>query len=376
MKKGSFWAGLGAVVIGLLAACIASPSPVVPVGQPTPAPRASATIVVTASPTLQSDAVADQAVFPAVVREAAVTEIPLSGPVAKRDAEISGLAWYGDYLVLLPQYPGRFGDHLFALAKQDIIDFLDGALSGPLSPQPIPLIAPALTRIDGYEGLEAIAFLGDRAFVTIETSPGPGMMGYLVGGRIAPDLSEIRLDTEHLVPIEPQARISNFSDEAILAWDDVIATLYEANGANVNPAPVAHRFDLDLTPLGEIPFPNIEYRITDATALDDDGYFWAINYLFPGEIAKLDPAPDPLVAAYGVGATHAAGPVVERLVKFQYTAAGIKLAAVQPVQLHLLADGEARNWEGIARLDERGGFLLATDKFPTTILAFVEIPEN
>jgi len=35
-----------------------------------------------------------------------------------------------------------------------------------------------------------------------------------------------------------------------------------------------------------------------------------------------------------------------------------------------LPGNDARNWEGIVRLDNRG-FLLATDKFPTTILGFV-----
>jgi hypothetical protein len=31
--------------------------------------------------------------------------IPLSGPIDSKQAELSGLAWIGDTLVLLPQYP-------------------------------------------------------------------------------------------------------------------------------------------------------------------------------------------------------------------------------------------------------------------------------
>ena len=38
-----------------------------------------------------------------------------------------------------------------------------------------------------------------------------------------------------------------------------------------------------------------------------------------------------------------------------------------------LGVGVARNWEGIARLEGRG-FLLVTDQFPDTILAFVPYP--
>lgn len=43
-----------------------------------------------------------------------------------------------------------------------------------------------------------------------------------------------------------------------------------------------------------------------------------------------------------------------------------------PIQLQLI-DGVSRNWEGLVRLDERG-FLLITDEFPETILAFVAKP--
>ena len=31
-------------------------------------------------------------------------EIPLNGEAAERSLEMSGLAWYGDYLILMPQY--------------------------------------------------------------------------------------------------------------------------------------------------------------------------------------------------------------------------------------------------------------------------------
>jgi hypothetical protein len=43
-----------------------------------------------------------------------------------------------------------------------------------------------------------------------------------------------------------------------------------------------------------------------------------------------------------------------------------------PIQMELTSD-DARNWEGLVRLDERG-FLIMTDKFPETILGFVTMP--
>ena len=55
--------------------------------------------------------------------------IPLNGPIDSKQAELSGLAWIRDILVLLPQYPERFGSGegvLFAISKQTILDYLDG----------------------------------------------------------------------------------------------------------------------------------------------------------------------------------------------------------------------------------------------------------
>ena len=67
-----------------------------------------------------------------------------------------------------------------------------------------------------------------------------------------------------------------------------------------------------LQPLEAPPFPPMEYRITDATPLDANGRFWAINYFFPGD-ELLIPAADPLAEQYGEGPTHQARVQVERL---------------------------------------------------------------
>jgi hypothetical protein len=187
------------------------------------------------------------------------------------------------------------------------------------------------------------------------------------------DLSELRLDLSTLVENPPQVQIENFTDESLLVYKDTLFTFFESYGAAFNPAPSAHCFRLDLQPCATatLPFPAIEYRITDATPPDEQGRFWAINYFFTGD-TKIQPAADPLAEQYGEGPTHALYATVERLVEFQIGASGITLAAAPPIQLQLIDDDHARNWEAIARLDSLG-FLLATDKFPATILAFVPL---
>ncbi len=326
-----------------------------------------------ASPVVSSSTILD---------EIPVEVIPISGEVALRKAEISGIAWYGDTLVILPQYPELFptdeGGSLFAIPKEDILAFLDDASTEPLQPSVIPFVDQMIGEsIAGYEGYEAIAFSGEQVFLTIEAETRQGMQGYLVTGEIQPDLGSVRLDLDTVQEIQPQTGLDNYSDEAILILEDAerLITLYEANGANVNPQPVGHAFRFDLSPDGLIDFPTIEYRITDVTALDAQGRFWAINFLFSGDRRKLDPAEDQIGVEHGIGESHVESKHVERLVEFKFTADGILTSDHPPIYLELMDGNIARNWEGIVRLDDLG-FLLMTDKHPGTILGFVPFPEN
>lgn len=313
-------------------------------------------------------------ISPKPPEEIKVERIPLAGPVASRYSEISGLAWYNDYLILLPQYPSRFESDcdgkLFAIHKDTIISYLNGKADSTITPIEIDFVAPGLSnQINGYEGFEAIAFFDNKIFMTIESSPN-NMLGYLISGEIQSDLSTITLNTDKITEIQPQASINNATDETMLVTSDKVVTIYEGNGKNVNPFPIAHVFDHDLNLLETISFPNIEYRITDATDFDVANYFWVINYFYPGDENAYNPSIDSISIVYGKGATHSKYTTVERLLKLKYSESGITLVQEAPIQLELINDNNARNWEGIVRLDDIG-FLLATDKYPETILGFV-----
>ncbi len=310
--------------------------------------------------------------------EVEVVTISLAGDLTDRAAEISGLAWYGDTLIILPQYPGIFPTEacgsIFAIPKADILAYLDSGTAGEITPNVIAFDDAGMGEsIPGFEGFEAIGFSTEQVYLTIESESKTGMMGYLVSGEIQPELNLLQLGSVDLREIHPQADLDNYTDESILILDDQLITFYEANGANVNPQPVGHVFEFGLEPAGDISFPTIEYRITDVTAPDDDGRFWAINYLYSGDVKKLDPAADQIAIEYGLGASHANSKHVERLLEFQYADTGIVRTDRPPIQLQLLENGKARNWEGIVRLDDIG-FLLMTDKHPETILAFVRFP--
>ncbi len=284
------------------------------------------------------------------------------------------MTWIRDTLILLPQYPERFGDqnaegYVFGIQKSTILAYLENANPQPITPQPIPFIANDLGKlVPGYEGYESIAVSGDQAYLTVETSRGASQ-GRLVMATILADLQAIVVNSAAIVEIPSSVDTPNHSYESLLVFGRRLVAIHETNGAAINPSPVAPTFGLDLTLADNLSFPNIEFRVTDATAVDENGRFWIINYFFPGDLALY--AADPLGAEYGARQDPPQGIAIERLLELQFSEAGIELAPDGYIPLRL---GEAsRNWEAIARLDERG-FLIATDKFPSTVFGFVSTP--
>lgn len=312
--------------------------------------------------------------------ETGVITLALAGPAAESDAELSGMAWYGDTLLLLAENAYLYASEgdvgaIFALQREDIMAYLsavaDGEEPDPLTPTEVPLLAgESLESVPGFDGFEAIAVNGDQVFLTIEAEKEDGTMrGDLVAGTIEPDLSAINLDLANRVSVDGQTQYNNMSYESLIIVDDVVWMFDEANGEQVNPDPMGYGFQVsDLAPAGTIPLENLEYRLTDATTVSEEGSFWTINYFFPGE-EFLAADPEPLFAEYGIGQTHEQYPGVERLVKLQVTEDGVVIADEAPIQL-MLPSEDGRNWEGIVRLDE-SGFLVVTDEYPETILGFI-----
>jgi len=308
------------------------------------------------------------------VQEVAPRPLPLASPLDRPEIEISGLSWYGDTLVVLPQYPSRGAEpdarRLYGLSRSTLRKAVADTSAAPLDPIPIPLETQGIREhASAYEGREAIAFDGRDVFLLLEgTADGRGMVGHLLRGRVAPGLQRIRVQGTEERRLPQQAQLSNMSYESLAIRGDTVITIFEANGARVNATPRAYRFDPTLQALGGVPFPTLEYRVTDATALAPNGQFWVLNYFYPGDRDLLHPAPDSLALRHGQGTTHQASDVVERLVQYRYTDEGIRRTDRAPIWFEL-SGGTGRNWEGLVRFQD--GFLVATDRFPRTVLAYV-----
>lgn len=310
-----------------------------------------------------------------ILPDVKVRLLTLSGDAAKRSNEFSGLAWFKDNLIMLPQYAGRDsadgGGFLFSIKKKRILDFISGRNASPITANKIKFIAKGLEKYNNLgSGYESIGFDGNKVYVTIESNKGGKTIGNIVTGNINETTNEITLDASSLKEIKSQSGIFNLSEEALLITDQNIVTFHEANGLNVNPKPVVHLFDKDLNFSGTIPFPHIEYRITDATDIADDGTFWVMNYLWPGDRKSLKPAADSLIIKFGISESNKNNPAIERIVKLKYSPSGITVVNRPPVYLDISKSPQGSNWEGIVKIDSLG-FLITTDKFPTSLLGFV-----
>ena len=312
------------------------------------------------------------------LKEAPVQLIPLEGAISLSDAEVSGMTWYGDLLLILPQYPEKYSSasgspSLFAVPKADILDYINGSTAAPLETIRIPINNTQFTgQIPGYEGFEAIAVDGEQVYLSIEANDLGTMHGYLIQGSILEGTSAIDLNQESLVEIPTPVQIFNAAYETLLARDGQALALYEANGRNLNPAPQTLKYDPNHGAFTATDFDHIEYRITDATDIDSEGHFWVLNIFMPIEFWFYTRS-DPITEMYALGETHQSNNHVERLLEFKYNDGEISFSGKPPLYLELVDDAHPRNLEALVRLDERG-FLAMTDTYPGTILAFIPFP--
>jgi hypothetical protein len=282
-------------------------------------------------------------------------------------AEFSGICWWGDDLVILPQYPELAGQCVFILPRDSIARAISELESGrearPLRPQRIPTeTAGVPDSIQAYDGLEAIVMRGDRCFVLAEFGSETEAWGArLVAGSVEPTRSGIRFEHIAEVEIRGPATRPNFTGEALVLSGDECWVISELNGRRLIDRPVVRRYSADLGFLGDLPMPALEYRVTDATDLDAAGRFWVLNIFWPPDAGVVLPEVE-------------SGPV-ERLIPLRYNGDRIERDRSRPV-LDLRGHGRVamHNWEGVARWGE-DAFLLVTDEYPENLLAYVARPE-
>ena len=269
-------------------------------------------------------------------------ELKLLPPYDAAEWEYSGLAWQGDRLLLLPQYPDGF---LPTLERSQLRRAIREKRA--LQPSTIPFDDSAVRgRLKGYEGYEAIAVSGERFFALVEARLlFGGMRGYIVGGRIGP--GGIVVDRFRELPLPED--LPNYAFEAMTVTAEKVYLFYEANG--VVAAPFAYSLSHDLKSVDRVPMEPVPYRITDMTALRG-AKAWALNSFWVGDGKKLK-----VERSSNLG----------RIIELEWTPSGIRRTGRS---IGLNSGGVSYNWEGIAAFE--GGFVVITDAYPGTVIRFVE----
>lgn len=312
--------------------------------------------------------------------------IPLGASHADRSWEFSGLAWCGNELVFLPQFPERAGRGLPVATRADVLARLPSdnreVQGGPLSLGRLELdVAGVPGRIAGYEGFEAMVFSPDgaHAWFAIEARERGHMWAYVVRALRTEAGYALQPDTLAEVPLPVNAR--NMAVESLLLEEDHLLAFFEANGRNVVDAPVCWRYSLDLQTVEQLPMAHVEYRLTDVTQADADDTFWALNFYWPGERKVLQPAAEPndMATPSTPDATHAMTVVVERAVRLRYTSSpDPKVERVPGPPVWFKLEHAPRNIEGVAwvQTSDADWLLMVTDKFPASFFGAARLPKD
>ena len=302
-----------------------------------------------------------------VQKEVDVQVIPLSGIINDRNQEISGMDWYKNNLILLPE---NLNGYLFSIPKSELHLRMRSIDTTSIKPEKIPFVTPNYKEIlPGFDSFEAIAFRGDEVYIAIEIRYPDSMATVLARGHVDPLTREVVLPEQNLIHFPVPKFIDNMSYESLLIDKTNIFAFFESNGRNLIDTAYALSYSLQSKLVKSIDLPFIEYRITDVTKIEDNK-FWAINYFFPRDSVLLRPSDDLLVQKFGEGESHLRSDRVERLIEFEMKGGVLNLTNRAPIQLVLEGENTSRKWEALSRYDNEG-FLLATDKYPATMLVFV-----
>ena len=217
--------------------------------------------------------------------------IPLPFNISGVNEEFSGLGQLSDRVYLLPQYgahkeTGLDGEfYLYSLRADSINKVISGADSALTAYRAVKLTnlskLPDIIK-QGYQGFEAIAFVGKEVYFSIENSD-TSKYCYILKGKLDTGSNTVVINYREFLRIERPYYISNGGFEGLtyLPKQNKLIAMYEFNAAPYGGT--GFLIDTSLKKLPEqIKIPFLYFRVTDLAATKKDGLY-AINYYWDGE---------------------------------------------------------------------------------------------
>ena len=105
-------------------------------------------------------------IVPLIAKNVPIEEIYLEGLITNPKQEISGMDWYNDNLILLPE---NLNGYVFAIKKSELDSRINGNDTTTIFPEQIKFNTPNYKElVPGFDSFEAIAFRGYEVYLTIE----------------------------------------------------------------------------------------------------------------------------------------------------------------------------------------------------------------
>lgn len=304
-------------------------------------------------------------------KENKILKIELAGKAASDEAEISSLAKAGRDIILIPQFPYKFSNIkdgiIWKIPESRIEDYISGKNRNKIVPEEIVIEAKGFDDIIRRPGggIEAMVFNGSSVFAVIEYVRADSSFSYLIKGKYFSEEKRIVFIPYKKVRINTTYNIENLTVETLTFINDRIIAIPELNGKIIAGNPFASEFDRELNFIRKIEMPFIEYRITDATYINEDSTFYVTNYNYPGEEKIIKPDVDSIAQKFGIGKSHFGTKVLERIVKLKLNKDKIEICDEASLYIKLNSEKTGRNWEGIIEFG-KDGFIIMTDFAPNT----------
>ena len=228
-----------------------------------------------------------QPASPSISTPVVVTPLPLNlaGFPAGSQTAITGMAWFSDTLVLLPQFPDLNAvagqGAVFGIPRAVLQNAISERSSQAIELVKIPFLFQGIKAdLPNSVGFHSLAFSGSQVFSTVLVNAGITTL-YLVKGQVSQDLKRITLGNRVQISSQSDTKPAPLFGSILMVAGKRIVLFETGIGSDAKASISAALYDFSLTPQGIIPFPHLESYLISVSSTDAQGSFWGLSCVLP-----------------------------------------------------------------------------------------------